>query len=209
MNRGSGPAWLTPLTGVLFFVLLIVSFIVMGEPKDAEEPVEEIVGFYVDNKDEVQIGAMLGVLGGLLLMTFGAYLRSVLRGAVGDESVLPTLAFSGTLIVAVALALDGTISFALAESADNIDPSAVQGLQALWDSDFIPFILGVTAFLLGTGMAILRSDVLPRWLGGVMILALVLGFTPIGWVAAIAAALSILVLSVMLTMRARSAPTAA
>ena len=203
MNRGFGPAWLAPATGILFFVVLILSFIIMGEPKDAEEPVEEIVGFYVDNQDEVQIASVLGALGGLLLITFGAVLRNFLRGALGADAITPTLAFAGTLIVAIGIAIDGTISFALAEAADNIDPTGVQTLQALWDNDFLPFILGVTMFLLGTGLAILRSGVLPKWLGGVMLLALVLGFTPIGWIAAIIAALSVLVLSVMLTMQAR------
>jgi hypothetical protein len=203
MNRGYGPAWLAPLTGALFVVVLIVGFTIMGEPKDAEDPVEEIVQFYADNQDEVQVGALLGVLGGALLITFAAYLRSFLRGALGDDAITPTLAFIGPTIVAIGIAIDGTISFALAESADNIEPSAVQALQALWDNDFLPFILGVAVYLLGTGLAILRSGALPKWIGWVMLLALVLGFTPIGWVAAIVAGLSVLVISVMLTMRAR------
>ncbi|HEX2127979.1 MAG TPA: hypothetical protein VHF58_02045 [Solirubrobacterales bacterium] len=196
------------MTGVLFIVVLIVGFVLMGDGTDAEEPVEEIVAFYADNKDEIQIGAFVGVLAGLLLMAFGAYLRSFLRRAVGEDSILPSLAFIGTVIVALSLAIDSTISFALAESADNIDPAAVQALQALWDSDFIPFILGIITFLLGAGLAILRSDVLPKWLGGLMILALIIGFTPIGWAAGLVAAVSILILSVLLTMRARSAPAA-
>jgi hypothetical protein len=208
MNRGYGSSWLAPLTGVLFFVVVIVSFIVMGEPKDAEEPVEEIVGFYADNEDEVKLSSFLGVLGALLLISFGAYLRNYFRRAMGPDELAPTIAFVGTVIVAIAIAIDGTISFALAESADNIDPAAVQALQALWDNDFLPFILGVTAFLLGTGAAILRSGALPKWLGVVMILALIIGFTPIGWVAGIIAGLSVLVISVMLTMRARKEPTA-
>ena len=64
----------------------------------------------------------------------------------------------------------------------------------------------MTAYLLGTGLAILRSGALPKWVGGVMIVALILGFTPLGWVAAIVAALSVLVLSVMLALKARSEP---
>ena len=164
MNRGYGPSWLAPLTGVLFFVVVIISFIVMGEPKDAEEPVEEIVGFYVDNQDSVQVSAFLGVLGSLLLVTFGAYLRNFLRRATGDDAITPTLAFAGTVVVGIAIAFDSTLSFALAEAADNIDPSGVQSLQALWDNDFLPFILGVALFLLGTGLAILQSGALPKWL---------------------------------------------
>lgn len=205
MNRAFGPSWLAPLTGALFFVVVIISFIIMGEPKDAEEPVEEIVSFYADNEDEVKISAVLGVVGAVLLISFGAYLRNFLRRATGDDAITPTLAFVGTVVVGIAIAIDGTISFALAESADNIEPSAVQALQALWDHDFLPFILGVVTFLLGTGLAILQSGALPKWLGGVMLLALIIGLTPIGWVAGIIAGLSVLVISVMLTMSARGA----
>jgi hypothetical protein len=208
MNRGYGPAWLAPITGVLFIIVAIVTFAVMGEPKDADEPVQEIVDFYLDNKDAVMISSILGALAGVLLITFAAYLRSFLRRALGDDAITPTLAFIGPTIVAIAIAIDSTIAFALAESADDIDPSGVQALQALWDSDFIPFILGVATFLLGTGLAILRSGALPKWIGWAMIIALILGFTPIGWIAAIVAALSVLVLSVMLTMAARNEPAA-
>ena len=40
--------WLVPLTGVGFVLLGIVSFIVGGEPKSADEPVGEIVDYYVN-----------------------------------------------------------------------------------------------------------------------------------------------------------------
>ena len=206
MDRADRRAWLVALTGVLFIVVAIISFAIVGEPKSAEDPADEIVDFYLDNKDSVQIGAVLGVLAGLLLISFGAYLRNFLRRAVGPDDLTPTIAFVGTTIVAIGIAIDGTISFALAEAADDVDPSAVQALQALWDNDFLPLVLGVTAYLLGTGLAILRSGALPKWVGGVMIVALILGFTPLGWIAAIVAALSVLVLSVMLALKARSEP---
>jgi hypothetical protein len=209
MNRDARRGWLVALTGVAFIVIGIIGFSIAGEPKSADDPVDEVVSFYLDNKDSVEIGAFMGVLAGLLLITFGAYLRNVLRGALGSGDIAPTIAFVGTTIVAVGFAIDGTISVALAEAADDIEPSAVQALQALWDNDFLPIMLGATAFLFGTGIAILRSGVLPKWLGGAMVLAGIIGFTPIGWVAAIAAALSVLVLSIMLALRARTEPVAA
>jgi len=209
MNRDDRRGWLVALTGVAFIVIGIIGFAIAGEPKSADDPAEEIVSFYLDNKDSVVIAAFLGVLAGLLLMTFGAYLRNVLRGALGSGDIAPTMAFVGTTIVALGFAIDGTISVALAETADDIEPSAVQALQALWDNDFLPILLGATAFLFGTGIAILRSGVLPKWLGGVMVVAGILGFTPIGWVAVIVAALMVLVLSIMLALRARTEPAAA
>ncbi|MBA3437095.1 MAG: DUF4386 family protein [Thermoleophilaceae bacterium] len=206
---GRSKEWLVPLTGVAFILVGIIGFSISGEPKSADEPVREIVDFYVDKKDSVQIGAIAGVVAGLLLIFFGAYLRTVLRAAAPEDEMLPLVAFIGLVIVAVGFAIDGTISFALAEAADDIDPAAVQALQALWDNDFLPIMLGVLAFLVATGISVIRSGALPKWLGWVMILLAIVGVTPIGFVAAIGAAILVLVLSILLSLRARSAaPTA-
>jgi hypothetical protein len=207
MNRSK--AWLVPLTGVAFIVVGIIAFAIGGEPESADEPVREIVDHYVDNKDAVQIGAIAGVLAGLLLIFFGAYLREALRSAAPDDEILPLVCFIGLVVVAVAFAIDGTISFALAEAADDIDPVAVQSLQALWDNDFLPVVLGVEAFLWGTGISVIRSGLFPKWLGVLMILLGIVGFTPIGFVAALGSAILVLVLSVLLSLRARASASTA
>ena len=198
--------WLVPLTGVGFVLLGIVSFIVGGEPKSADHPVREIVDYYVDNKDSIQVAAFIGVAAILLLVFFGAYLRRVLRAAAPEGEILSLVAFLGLVVVAVGFAIDTTILIALSEAADDVDPVAVQSLQALWDNDFVPLMLGVLMFLWATGLSVIRTGALPRWLGWVMIVLGVLGFTPIGFASAVGAALLVLVLSVLLSVRARSAP---
>jgi hypothetical protein len=85
----------------------------------------------------------------------------------------------------------------------------VQSLQALWDNDFLPIMLGVLAFLWATGISVIRSGALPKWLGWVMILLGIVGVTPIGFVAAIGSAILVLVLSILLSLRARSRASAA
>jgi hypothetical protein len=197
--------WLVPLTGVGFIVLGILSFVVGGEPHSADDPVKQVVAFYVDNKDSVEVGAFIGVAATVLLVFFGAYLRRLLHAAAGEGEMLSLIAFAGVVIVAVGFAIDGTILIALSESADDIDPTAVQALQALWDNDFIPIMLGVLLFLWGTGLSVIRSGVLPKWLGWLMIVLGVVGVTPIGFVSVIAAALLVLLLSVLLSVRARGA----
>jgi len=201
--------WLAPLTGVAFVVVGIISFLISGEPKSADEPVKEIVNFYVDKKDSVQISAIAGVVAGLFLIFFGAYLRKVLRAAGGEGETLSLVSFIGLVLVALGFAIDGTILFALAEAAEDIDPVAVQSLQALWDNDFLPIMLGVLAFLWATGISVIRSGALPKWLGWVMILLGIVGVTPIGFVAAIGSAILVLVLSILLSLRARSRASAA
>jgi len=197
--------WLVPLTGVGFIVVGIVSFIVGGEPKSADDPVREIVNFYVDNKDSVQAGALIGVAATVLLVFFGAYLRRFLRAGAGEGEMLSLVSFVGIAIVAVGFAIDTTILIALSEAADDIDPVAVQSLQALWDNDFVPLALGVLLFLWGTGLSVIRSGVLPKWLGWVMIVLGVVGLTPLGFASAIGAAILVLVLSILLSVRARGA----
>ena len=201
--------WLAPLTGVAFVVVGIIGFSISGEPKSADEPVKEIVDFYVDKKDSVQISAIAGVVAGLFLIFFGAYLRKVLRAAGGEGETLSLVSFIGLVLVALGFAIDGTILFALAEAAEDIDPVAVQSLQALWDNDFLPIMLGVLAFLWATGISVIRSGALPKWLGWVMILLGIVGVTPIGFVAAIGSAILVLVLSILLSLRARSGASAA
>jgi hypothetical protein len=200
--------WLVPLTGVGFIVVGIVSFIVGGEPKSADDPVREIVAYYVDNKDSVQAGAFIGVAATVLLVFFGAYLRRFLRAAAGDGEMLSIVSFIGIAIVAVGFAIDTTILVALSEAADDINPIAVQSLQALWDNDFVPLALGVQLFLWGTGLSVIRTGVLPKWLGWVMVVFAVVGLTPIGFVSALAAAILVLVLSILLSVRARGAAAA-
>ncbi len=200
--------WLVPLTGVGFIVVGIISFIVGGEPKSADEPVREIVGFYVDNKDSVEAGAFIGVAATVLLVFFGAYLRRFLRAAAGDGEMLSLVSFVGIAIVAVGFAIDTTILIALSEAADDINPIAVQSLQALWDNDFVPIMVGVLLFLWATGLSVIRTGVLPKWLGWVMVVLGVVGVTPIGFVSVIGAAILVLVLSILLSVRARGAAAA-
>jgi hypothetical protein len=197
--------WLAPLTGVAFVVLVIISFVIAGEPPSADDPAQEIVDHYIDNKDSVQIGAFLGTIAGTLLIFFFGYVRKILRAAEGEGGMLSLLALAGAVIIALGAAIDGTISFAIAEAADDIEPASVQTLQALWDNDFLPFALGTQVLWFATGISIVRHGALPKWLGWVAIVFGVASLTPIGFFAFLAGAVWMLVVSILLTLRAREA----
>jgi hypothetical protein len=207
--ESSSKSWLVPLTGVGFVLVLVASFIVMGEgPPDVKDGGQEILDFYKDNADAVKISSLMTPLAAVLLVFFFAHVNKLVRAA-RPETMLPTVAVVGAAIVGVAAAIDSTILFALAEAADeNLDPAAAQSIQAIYANDFIPFMLGTSLALLATGIGVLKSGVLPKWLGWVAVGLGVLAFTPVGFFAAPVAALWIVVVSVMLTMRARSAATA-
>ena len=204
MNKSS--EWLVPLTGVAFVVLVIVSLIIGGEPPSADEPAQEIVDHYIDNKSSIQIGAFLGAVAGTLLVFFFGYVRKVLRAAEGEGGMLSLVALVGAVIIALGAAIDGTISFAIAEAADDIEPASVQTLQALWDNDFLPFALGSQVLWFAAGISIVRHGALPKWLGWVAIVFGVASLTPIGFFAFVAGAVWILVVSILLSQRARGVP---
>jgi hypothetical protein len=194
--------WLVPLTGVAFLVLVIAGFLVGGEPPSADDPVEEIVEFYVDDKDSIIVGAFLISLGTVLFVFFANYLRTLFRETATSATILV-----GASIFAVGAAIDTTIAVALAEAADDIEPASVQTLQALWDNDFVPLAVGIAVFLISLGISILRTAVLPRWLGWVVLVLALISVTPAGFIAFPGTGLLILVLSVMLTVRARRTGT--
>jgi hypothetical protein len=197
--------WWAALAGVAFVVVLIVSFAVGGEPPDADEPVREIVEHYVDNKDAIEVGAILSAFAGALLIFFAGILRQVLRRAEGPEGVLSLVAFSGAVIVAIGAAIDASLSFAIAEGAEDVDPIAVQALQTFWDNDFLPFLMGSFVFTLAAGLSIVRHGALPKWLGWIAIALAVISLTPIGFIGFVGAGLWVLVASILLTVQARGA----
>jgi Domain of unknown function (DUF4386) len=196
--------WIAPATGILFVIFAVLSFAFGGEPPSADDPVEEIVDHYLDNDDEIVASAILATVAALLLVFFANHLRGVLSAAEEGGSRLSPLVLTGAAVIAVGIAIDSTVSLALAATADEIEPASVQTLQALWDNDFLPIALGTTIFLISAGASILRTGALPRWLGWVGIALAVLSFTPLGWVAFLAGGIWIAMLAITMMRETRT-----
>lgn len=198
--------WLAPLTGLAFVVLVLVGFTFSGEPPDpTDDSAQAIVDFYVENEGSQMLGAILAGIGATLFVFFGGVLRRTLRAAEGEGGVLSAVAFAGTVMFALGLALDGTITIALTETASDIDPIAVQALSALWHNDFLPFAVGLQTFLLATGISVVRHGALPKWLGWVAIVVALLAVTPLGFAAFIGSGILVAIMSVVMALRARAA----
>ena len=170
MRRRSG--W-RRLTGVAFVVVLIIGFIVGGEPPDVKNPPQEIVDHYVDNKDSVQIGVLLEMIAAALLLFFAGYLRKVLRAAPGEGGMLPAVALAGATVMAAGAAIDATISFVLAESRRTTSsPPPCRRCRRCGTTTGRAIALGAAVLAAcAAASSIALYGALPRWLGWVAIVA--------------------------------------
>jgi len=201
MNRN----WIGPLCGVLFVVVAVVCFALTGEGKDpSENSAEEIASYYQDNDTENQLAAFL--LGGaaILLLFFAGWLRSVLRAAEGEGGSLASVSFGALLVIAAGLSVGATIHLALVDFVDDVDPTVTAAINTIDYSFFIPFAVGMSAFLLSLGIAAVRHGALPKWLGWAAIVLGIIAFTPAGFLGFLGGLVLIAVIGVIGIMRARS-----
>jgi hypothetical protein len=201
--RGQGIARWLPLTGVAFVVLAIVGFAVAGESPDADDSTQEVVSFYTDNDSSQMLGAAFLAWAMLLFIFFAGYLRAFLRQ--GEESgILSGISFAGAIIFALGgLAFSG-FTFTLGDVADDLDPAALQALNALNSDFFFPVAVGTGAFMIANGLAIVRRPQVAAWLGWAALVIGIVAITPLGFFGFLLTVVWVLVVSVMLTLRARA-----
>jgi len=156
-----------------FFVLIIGS----GFLPDFTAPLPQIAAQLAQHPTPAQVwaGVHLEFLGFLLLVVFIASLSGVLRRAEGEGGWLSALAFAGGLMsVTLKIGSFSPMYPILTHAGQAFDPELA---RALAEINITAFALQQPALglLLATALIVIRTAVLPRWLG---------------WAAALAAAMS-------------------
>jgi len=121
------------------------------------------------------------------------------------------------VLVVGGLALFANLSIAVADVAGAVEPSSLQALHVLSQELFFPLTVGVSVFLLGAGVAVRRTGLLPPWLGWAAIVFGAVGAAPshtfggildhIGYGGFIGLVLWTIVASIMLAARKRRGPS--
>jgi hypothetical protein len=200
MNRWIG---LAPLTGVAFFALLLASFIVGGSTPGSDATGQHVIAFYTAHKSKENVSAFLGFYSVVFFLFFAGVLRARLREAM-PESALAAISFGGAVLVAIGGATFASLTVALTDIPDKLDPGAAQALNVLTQDFFAPLIAGTCVFMIANGIATLRSGIFPAWLGWIAILIGVVAVTPIGFAGFLALVIWTLIVSVLLFLRGRS-----
>jgi hypothetical protein len=196
-----------PLSGLLAVALLVASIIVTGfDSVDTDDSTQKVVDFWADNDSKQVAGAFIGALSIVPFLWFLGSLRSTLRAGEGGTGRLSAIAYAGGIVFAATAAVDSSIQFAVAESVGDVPAEVTQTLSVLYGNFFLGFPIGLGTLLLASSLAILRTKVLPAWLGWVAFLLGIVSLTPVGFFAFFVVIAWIAVVSVVLFQQ-QSGPT--
>lgn len=149
--------WL-PLSGIVFVVLMLVTIAgISGDTPDTDAPGAEIASFY--EEEEVRQGIAAFVLPATVpfLLLFAASLAGMARAAdVASREIWRRLLLGGSYILGAVIMAMALIHFAMADGGNDVDPAALQALNLLDGSFWVPanaalgvMMLGAAGWLIG------------------------------------------------------------
>ena len=199
-----------PLSGLLFVLLVVASIIVGGfDSVDSNDSTVKVIKFWHDNDGEQIASALIGALAMVPFLWFLGSLRSTLRVAEGGAGRLAAVAYAGGIVLVGFALVDSALQFATAESVGDVPPLVTQTLSVLYNDFFVGFPVGFGTLMLATALVLLRTRVLPVWLGWfALLLGIAVFFGPIGFVAFLVGLVWVAVVSVVLFQREQPTATA-
>jgi hypothetical protein len=202
------------LTGVVAVVLWVIGAIIgeTGASRPDEETPANLLAWFEEEKNTILAGELIFVFGVLFFIWFLGSLRATLFRAEGGVGRVTSIAYGTGMLAALALIL---------QAAALLQPSFVdegvlsgegaQSLSLLSDALFGVVELTLVPMFVAAGLVILRTRVLPVWLGWAsLLIAIVLLIIPIGWIGVIFLFPAwVLVTSVLLWLREKDEAPAA
>jgi hypothetical protein len=193
---------------LVFVVLVVVSIIVSGfDSVSTDDSTVKVIEFWRDNDGQQIAAALISALAMVPFLWFLGVLRSTLRVAEGGTGRLAATAYAGGIVLVGFALVDSALQFATADSVGDVPPNVTQTLSVLYSDFFLGFPVGFGTLMLASALVLLRTRVMPRWLGW---FALVLGIAaflgPIGFGAFLVFLVWVAVVSVLLYQRRDATP---
>lgn len=156
------------LSGIVAVVLLFVGSGLSGATPDLTASRAELSSWLVSHPMTTgrATGAFIELLAVLALIVFAATLASVLRRGEGEHAILSNTAFGAGLLSAAIKLMSVPAAFAAVWRTKQ--GMSLELASALLDMNNVAFVLtwAVDAVMLGAAaIVIVRSGILPRWLG--------------------------------------------
>lgn len=155
-----GPLRLAGGSGLVFAVLYL-AHVVLQSPGPADGSVAAVAAYFTEHRIELLLSEVLNGIGLIVFVLFLAALVGPLRQA-GEQVGAAAVLVSGAVFVALGL-VSTAAETALVRVADTGEHAAVLMLFELQAA--VPVVFAVTAFTSASALAVLRTRLLPRWLG--------------------------------------------
>jgi hypothetical protein len=201
-----------PLTGIWAVVLWLVGvFIIegLGDSPDNGTP-QETLAYFQSDENSLYGGSIVFCIGSLLFIWWSGALRASIANAMGYGERLAPIVFAAGVATAVfsmaLLAPQFAAAFVANEEESEFSPEAAQALWTVGDGFFVMAEFTAALLLAATGIAILLTRFLPKWLAWVsFVFAVVLLIPPIAW-AVLIFCLPLWIVVVSLLLWRRGAP---
>lgn len=157
------------LAGPLFTLLFILIFLVQGSTPGEKDTADEVIAVFKDSDVRSSISAFLAIPAAAFLLVF----LSRLRAGIDDRArAARSLLVAGGAVWSAGMLVGASVLLANNIAANEDFEAAAQTLNVLYAAMWIPSVGGIAITLLGAGLAVLRTGILPRWMG---LVALVVG----------------------------------
>jgi hypothetical protein len=161
-----------PIAGIVFVVLFVVGFFLFDLPS-GDDSAREITSFYNDSGDRAQliISGYLLVLAGVFFLWFLASLRNRLLAAEGEPARLSVIAFASGVVFVAMLMVAAAAFVTVAGDITFGDEKFVslEGARLLPELGYPILLIGgmfaAIAMIDAASVLIVRTGVLPRWIG--------------------------------------------
>lgn len=200
-NSADRDRWMS-WAGLAFLLLFFTAMVLSGEDVGEKLSGKEVLDAVGDREDQVLLSAMVAPLAAAALLLFAARLRSL----VGRAGAAKHLLLGGAIVYAISLAFTAVTDLALAGASRNHHEAAATALNLLDNATWLPITMGAGLTLIGAGLAVLRTLVLPAWMGWIAVVGGVISLIgPGGFLGFFLGPLWIAVAGVMLAVRKETA----
>jgi len=152
------------LAGPLFLLLQALGALLQGSNPGEKDSADEVISHFADNDSRILAGVFVLNVAAAVLLVFVCRLRA----AIDDRArAARSLLVAGGTVYATGILIASSVSLALVVASNAAFEESAQALNVLNASLWIPPVIGLATMLLGAGLAVLRTGILPRWLGWV------------------------------------------
>lgn len=202
MKQSSLNRW-SLLSGIIFAILYIVIGAMTTGGDEYMATGEDLIAHYSSNPSRLVILTYVGILSAFFLLWFAGSLRGLLRKAGENSGFLADIGFGGGVAASVFVAIFFSGIFALASRAEvGLGPETAAAIDSLTGTiGGMAMPIAFAALVGATGLAIVRTKLLPAWFGWVSVVAALAMLSPAAYMLIPVLLLWTLVISLWLFFR--------